>query len=142
MWRQLMKATEGISLCRKLSKGYKTMHNSWRICTEANKEERSSMQVWLQRTVGCIALSSLVFLVQISGGCGWVGVGGFVGVCNGGWHWCEGVCLCYVQGWARSSSTQNCVEATWNNLELAIFTRRRISLCLSRAIGSLIKIML
>jgi len=56
-----MKATEGISLCRKLSKGYKTMHNSWRICTEANKEERSSMQVWLQRTVGCIALSSLVF---------------------------------------------------------------------------------
>ena len=33
------------------------------------------MQVWLQRTVGCIALSSLVFLVQISGGCvGLVGV--------------------------------------------------------------------
>ena len=39
------------------------------------------MQVWLQRTVGCIALSSLVvFWVQISGGCvGLVGVGGWVG---------------------------------------------------------------
>lgn len=47
------------------------------------------MQVWLQRTVGCIALSSLVvfFLVQISGGCvglvgvwvHWMGVQGIVG---------------------------------------------------------------
>ena len=59
-----------------------TMHNC--CITETNIEERNSMQVWLQRTVGCIALSSLVFLVQISGGCvGWVGrwfVGGVQGV--------------------------------------------------------------
>ena len=47
------------------------------------------MQVWLQRTVGCIALSSLVlFWVQISGGCvGLVGVGGWVHWECKGWHW-------------------------------------------------------
>ena len=140
MWRQLMKATEGISLCRKLQKDI-------RRCTIVGASaQKQTRKKGVQCKYGCNGLlvvlhsAAWFFLVQISGGCGWVWVG-LLG-CATGWDWCEGVCLCYVQGWACSSSTQNCVEATWNNLELAIFTRRRISLCLSRAIGSLIKIML
>jgi len=59
------------------------------------------MQVWLQRTGGCIALSSLGFFGANLWGCvGWVGH------CAGGGGIGEGVCLCYVQSWARSSSTQ------------------------------------
>jgi hypothetical protein len=61
-----------------------TMHNC--CITETNIEERNSMQVWLQRTVGCIALSSLGFFGANLWGCvGWV-VGGSLGVCMG-WHW-------------------------------------------------------
>ena len=101
----------------------RTMHDC--CITETNIEERNSMQVWLQRTVGCIALSSLVFcLVQISGGCvGLVDVCGFVGSVQGG-GFGEGVCLCYVQNRPCSSSKLLCDEV-WNNLELAIFTGRR-----------------
>ena len=99
------------------------------------------MQVWLQRTGGCIALSSLGFLVQISG------------VVSGGWVIVRGVvALVRVFAFAMyrvglAAPQLNwvlCVE-TWNNLELAIFTgtrRATFSLCLSRGIGSLIKIML
>jgi len=50
----------------------RTMHHNCCI-TETNIEERNSMQVWLQRTVGCIALSSLVFFGANLWGLCWVG---------------------------------------------------------------------
>jgi len=99
------------------------------------------MQVWLQRTGGCIALSSLGFFGANLWGCvGWVG----------GWVIVRGVvALVRVFAFAMyrvglAAPQLNWVE-TWNNLELAIFTgtrRATFSLCLSRGIGSLIKIML
>lgn len=78
------------------------------------------------------------FLVQISG------------VVSGGWVIVRGVvALVRVFAFAMyrvglAAPQLNWVE-TWNNLELAIFTgtrRATFSLCLSRGIGSLIKIML
>ena len=58
------------------------------------------MQVWLQRTVGCIALSSLVFWCKSLGVVWDSWVCGFIGwVCKG----LAGVCICYVQSWACSS---------------------------------------
>lgn len=108
------------------------MHNC--CITETNTEERNSMQVWLQRTVGCIALSSLVFFGANLWGCvGWVG-GLFIGSV-------QGVVLVRVFAFAMyrvglAGPQHNwvlCVE-TWNNLELAIFTgTRRATISLSES---------